>query len=213
MGLPKTDYTRMLIAANQPALDDLRAWIFHPGMLFDSTDKWWGDFGTREFPHEGIDLCLYRDRSGQTQGVRPEIRIPAMGGGIVRARFKDYLGQAIIIEHTPANDSNAEESRFLSVYAHTRPLDHIRPGMRLSRGDIIAGIADTRHAKARILPHLHLSLAVPDPDLSYEGFYWNIMRDPARITLINPMGVLEPIHHVPDKGSLNKLLVESFYSR
>jgi hypothetical protein len=31
-------------------------------MLFNSPDKWWGDHGLRDYPHEAIDMCLYRDR-------------------------------------------------------------------------------------------------------------------------------------------------------
>ena len=90
-GLPPSDLTQMLMAANHPALEDLARWLFHPGMTFDSIDKWWGDFGTREFPHEGIDLCLYRDRSGKMHRVGPEIHIPVLHDGIVRAVFRDYL--------------------------------------------------------------------------------------------------------------------------
>jgi hypothetical protein len=56
---------------------------------------------------------------------------------------------------------------------------------------VIATIADTRRSKARILPHLHLPLSRPSPDLIYENFVWDIMRDPERVTLMDPMGVIK----------------------
>ncbi len=206
LNLPPSDYTQLLISANQPALKDLGLWVFHPGMTFNSTDKWWGDFRTREFPHEGIDFCLYQDRPGQMHRVSPEARIPAMGDGIIRAMFKDYLGKAIIVEH---ESDVLPHGKFLSVYAHTKPVDGFQPGEEIQKGDIIATIADTRHSKARILPHLHFSLAIPAPDLTYDDFFWNIMRDPARVTLLDPLELLKPAHHVPDKDGLNQWLVDS----
>lgn len=206
MNLPPSAYTQMLVDANQPMLDDLDLWIFHPGMLYESNDKWWGDFGTREFPHEGIDLCLFQDRSGQMCRVGPETRIPAMHDGIIRAMFKDYLGQAIIVEH---NNINGETSNFITVYAHTKPQGNIQPGLEVIKGAIIATIADTTHSKAKLLPHLHLSVAIPAPNLSYEKFVWNIMRDPAKIALRDPLTLLKADYHIPDKDSLNQLIVDS----
>ncbi len=200
------DYSQMLIKANQPKLDDFDGWIFHPGMLYESSDKWWGDFGTREFPHEGIDFCLYRDRSGLTLRLDPQTRIPVIRDGFVRAMFKDYLGQAVVVQHE--SDALANGT-FLSVYAHTKPRVDVQPGLQVKQGDIIATIADTRHAKANILPHLHLSMAIPAPDLSYENFFWNIMRDPSRITLLNPLKMLTLDYRVPDGESLRKHLIDS----
>jgi len=61
--IEKRFFSEMLSEEN--ALDQSRfeSWIFCHGMLFNSPDKWWGDHGSRDYPHEGIDLCLYRDRS------------------------------------------------------------------------------------------------------------------------------------------------------
>ena len=198
MDFPQPRFTRMLMHTNQPVLDDFDSWVFHPGMMFDSAHKWWRDFGTRDFPHEGIDLCLFLDRSMRTRCLRPETRVPAMFDGVVRAMFKDYLGQAIIVEHSFEKHEN---SKMLTVYAHTDPLDKIRSGRQVSQGDIIATIADTHRSKANILPHLHLSLAIPAPDLSYNAFVWNIMRDLDRITLLDPRDFLDADYHVLGMGS------------
>ena len=196
----KTGFTRMLINANGLDPDDFTGWRFHPGMLFGSPDKWWGDRGKRDFPHEGIDVCLYGNKHGQTIALDAAIRIPVMHDGIVRAMFNDYLGQAVIIEHTLAH---RPDQKFLSVYAHTKPLPDIKVGQHLKAGDIIATIADTHRSKANILPHLHFSLGIPAPELSYEAFVWNIMRDPQMVTLMDPLGLVDgPCHVLPRSAQM-----------
>jgi len=186
--LANTRFTEMLIQANALDPQDFKCWDFCPGMLFGSMDKWWGDHGQRDFPHEGVDLCLYEDPHGQRLRLDAKTRIPVMADGVVRAMFKDYLGQAVIIEH---DDFQGGEGGWLSVYAHTEPRKDLRCGTAVRAGDIIAAMADTRRSKAKILPHLHLSLGRPSPDLVYENFVWNIMRDSGRVVLMDPMEAID----------------------
>jgi murein DD-endopeptidase MepM/ murein hydrolase activator NlpD len=186
--LKKTRFTAMLIEANGFDPEGFRSWAFCPGMLFHSPDKWWGDRGRRDFPHEGLDFCLYEDAAGNLARLDETTLIPAMHDGVVKALFADYLGQAVVVEH----DSNwVGGERVLSVYAHTEPRDSIQPGAVVREGDIIATIADTRRSKAKILPHLHFSLGRPSPGLAYEPFVWNIMRDPGRVTLVDPIDLVD----------------------
>ena len=160
VSLKKTRFTEMLIEANGLDPDDFQSWLFCPGMRFDSPDKWWGDLGRRDFPHEGIDFCLYRDGSGRVRRLDHDTRIPVMHDGVVRSVFADYLGQAVVIEH---EKTQTEIGTLISIYAHTRPLNHIKPGVFAKQGDIIATIADTSRSKAKILPHLHVTLGHPSP--------------------------------------------------
>jgi murein DD-endopeptidase MepM/ murein hydrolase activator NlpD len=51
-------------------------------------------------------------------------RIPAMHDGVVRTLFTDYLGHTVIIEH---GNVPGEKHTYLSVYAHTQPLDSAHP--------------------------------------------------------------------------------------
>ena len=111
-----------------------------------------------------------------------------MHDGVVRALFTDYLGEAVIIEHENGQSGN---QKILSVYAHTKPLADIQPGVVVNKGQIIATIADTSRSKATILPHLHFSLGHPSPDLVYEPFVWNHMRDPSLVALIDPLPVID----------------------
>lgn len=188
MLIAKTRFTARLIKVNGFDPDDFKCWVFSPGMLFDAPDKWWGDYGRRDFPHEGIDFCLYRDAADNLRRLDESARIPVMHDGRVRALFTDYLGQAVVIEH---DRIAAIPEKAISIYAHTKPLDGILPGVKVGEGDIIAHIAGTGHSKTNILPHLHFSFGRPSPDIVYEPFVWNQMRDPSRVTLKNPQGLVD----------------------
>ena len=196
----QTRYTEMLIAANGLDPQGFKCWLFCQGMLFRSPHKWWGDFGRRDFPHEGLDLCLFQDATGEIVPLGAGTRIPVMHPGIVRALFTDYLGQAVIIEH---EKGLPQEGPFMSVYAHTRPAPDIQAGTAVGGGDIIATIADTSQSKARIWPHLHLSFGRPAPDLVYEPFVWNRMRDPDQVALIDPLDMLNWPYKVLDDCDQN----------
>ena len=183
----KTRFTRRLIEINRLDPDDFQSWAFCPGMLFGSPDKWWGDLGRRDFPHEGLDFCLYKDSTQRVLRLDHRTRIPVIHAGVVRALFTDYLGKAVVVEH---EHLPGEHGKIVSVYAHTKPLDQIQPGSVVADGEVIATIADTSRSKARILPHLHLSLGRPSKMLVYEEFVWNMMRDPSLVSLLDPQAVI-----------------------
>ncbi len=193
----KSRFTEMLIEENELDQNGFENWIFCNGMLFNSPDKWWGDHGLRDYPHEGIDLCLYSDSSRNICCIDEKTRIPVMQRGMIKAMFKDYLGQVIIIEHEK-NGSNP--GRLISFYAHTKPQDRIEVGMIVEEGDIIATIADTSHSKAQIIPHLHLSLGRPAKSISYDGFVWNMIRKPEEIILLDPLPVIDWPYQELDAG-------------
>lgn len=184
----KTRFTQMLIDANGFAPQRFNAWVFQPGMLFGSPDKWWGDFGRRDFPHEGLDFALYQDDAGKIRSLDHGTRIPAMSAGVVRSIFSDYLGQAIVVEQA---DVEEEGSRRISIYAHTVPLTGVHPGTIIDEGDVIATIADTSRSKATIRPHLHYTLGQLGGAVVYEQFVWNCMRDPQQVDLLDPLILLD----------------------
>ena len=177
----------MLMAANNPALDEFNRWVFRSGMLFNSPDKWWGDLGRRDFPHEGVDFCLYENLSGETSRLSHQTRIPAIHDGVVRHIFPDYLGQAVIVEH---NLTQKGTGKLISIYAHTLPLEHLKAGIFVKQGDIIATIADTSRSKTFILPHLHYSLGQTSENIDFGQFVWNDMRNPDLVVLLNPFSAI-----------------------
>jgi murein DD-endopeptidase MepM/ murein hydrolase activator NlpD len=200
--LEKTRFTEMLIEASDLDPKDFQSWVFHPGMCFNSPDKWWGDWGRRDFPHEGVDFCLFRDGSGQVRRLDHETRIPVIYDGVVRSMFTDYLGRTVVIEH---EKTQPEIGPLISIYAHTRLLDHIKPGVFVKQGDTIATIADTSRSKAKILPHLHFTLGHPFPDLDYERFVWNDMRDPGLVALLDPLDMIDWPWHTLDSQQTKRL--------
>jgi hypothetical protein len=195
--LKKSRFTEMLIAENELDQGGFDSWIFCQGMLFNSHDKWWGDHGLRDFPHEGIDLCLFKDGNSRICQLAETTRIPVMADGVVKAMFKDYLGIAIVIEHEPAGTNCGN---LLSIYAHTQPRPGIDIGVSVHKGDIIATLADTSHSKANIRPHLHFSLGLCTAPISYDGFVWNTIRKPEMITLMDPLAVIDGPYQVLDAG-------------
>ena len=200
MGLEKTGYTGRFLKVNGIDPHDFVGWVFHPGMRFNSSDKWWGDLGRRDFPHEGVDLCLYQTPAGEVRRLGAGTRIPVMQNGVVRALFKDYLGQAVILEH---ENVTGVDGKLLSVYAHTYPREGIGPGVTVRAGDVIAAIADTRYSKANILPHLHLSIGYPLPELAYDPFVWNSMRNPRQVKLIDPLNIIDGPYRVLSASDSN----------
>ena len=197
VSVKKSRFTEMLIEENELDQNGFENWIFCNGMLFNSPDKWWGDHDLRDYPHEGVDLCLYIDSFRKICRIDEKTRIPVMQRGMIKAMFKDYLGQAIVIEHE-RNGSNP--GRFISVYAHTKPHDRIEVGMIVEEGDIIATLADTRHSKAQIIPHLHLSLGRPAKSFSYDGFVWNTISKHEEIILLDPLPFIDWPYQVLDAG-------------
>jgi murein DD-endopeptidase MepM/ murein hydrolase activator NlpD len=194
--LTKTRFTEMLIDENGLGRYEFAHWVFCEAMLFNAPGKWWGDRGRRDFPHEGIDLCLYADRRGKTRRIDEKTRIPVMHDGVVKAFFKDYLGRAVIIAHDLAGGGG----RFVSMYAHTNPRADLQIGSVVKQGDVIATLADTSGAKSRIIPHLHVSIGLPSAAFSFDAFVWNRVRQPELMTLLDPLAVIDRPHRVLESG-------------
>jgi murein DD-endopeptidase MepM/ murein hydrolase activator NlpD len=131
---------------------------------------------------------LYLDRSRRIRRLEEKTRIPVMHDGVVKAMFKDYLGKTVVIEH---EHCGSDTGVFMSLYAHTNPRSDIDVGVIVKVGDIIATLGDTGNSKSHIIPHLHFSLGQPSKSFSYEGFVWNTMRTPEKITLLDPLAVID----------------------
>jgi len=190
-------FTRMLIRENG-LTEEFASWVFCSGMQFNSPDKWWGDHGRRDYPHEGLDFCMYRSPDGRIGRLDENTRVPAVQDGTVVAMFKDFLGQAVVVEHRSVDTGSA--GRLLTFYAHTRPVAGLAIGSRVVQGEVVAAIAHTRHSKAGIRPHLHFSLGLASGSISYQGFQWNTIRS-AGITLLDPLSVLDGHHEFLEAGT------------
>jgi murein DD-endopeptidase MepM/ murein hydrolase activator NlpD len=178
-----------LLASNGPALAGFKSWLFQPGMLFNSLETWWGERQPRSTPHEGLDLCWFADGAGQRRRVAQDLRIPATFAGKIVKLDRDFLGISIYLSHEILA---ADGRQLYTAYGHTQPLASLQVGQRVAEGEIIATIAASSGKKARVLPHLHLTLAWMPRALATVRLAWqNLGHDPA-ITLIDPLAILAP---------------------
>ena len=186
--LGKTRFTEFLVRHN--ALDEggFGEWILYPGMLFNARDKWWGDGGKRQQPHEGLDLCLYRDQQGQTHLFDEGTKIPVMYDGVVAKIVDDFLGKSIIVDH---GVPDGHDSRFFTIYGHTNPHADLEVGKSLTQGDVIATLADSSKTEAGLVPHLHISLGLIPKATPYDRLDWQMISTTSMVTLLDPLSAMD----------------------
>jgi len=185
--LKKMQFTQSIVRANALDKSGFKEWFFRPGMLFNSLDKWWGDHGKRDEPHEGVDICLYKDRQDRILCLDGKTKIPAMVDGVVVRIFNDFLGKSLIVEHDLRNN---DSSRFCTIYGHTNPLAGLHVGSIVKEGDIIATLVDSIESKHDLLPHLHLSLGWASKHISYDQLDWETIGSRNTLTLLDPLHVI-----------------------
>jgi murein DD-endopeptidase MepM/ murein hydrolase activator NlpD len=182
------DFSRQLIQDNRLVEAGFDRWALYPGMLFRSPDKWWGDWGRRPRPHEGVDLCLYTNESGDLFELDESARIPVILDGTVMKLEKDYLGHSVYVEHG-IHDGHGR--RLWTMYGHTRPADHVRPGEGVRQGEIIATLTKKKEKTTGPRPHLHLTMAWVSQERGRRELNWETLHDPEIAILFDP---LQPIN-------------------
>ena len=186
--LRKTRFTEVFIQKNALDQAGFIGWAFCTGMLFHSTDKWWGDWKNRDNPHEGLDLCLYKDRQDAILRLKDKAKVPAIYDGTVVGIIDDFLGKSIFMEHI---FSDSDHNRLCTIYGHTIPKDHLHVGDIVKEGDIIATLADSSRFKINIFPHLHISLGWTSKTISYNRLDWKNIGDPNTLTLLDPLQIID----------------------
>jgi len=183
-----TRFTELFIQKN--ALDEVgfKGWVFCPEMLFNSTDKWWGDQEKRDKPHEGLDLCLYKNRENTILRLDEKAKVPVIYDGIVVRIVDDFLGKSVIIEHL---FSDCDNNMLCTIYGHTIPEDNLHVGKIVKEGDVIATLADSNRLKTSIFPHLHISLGWTSKAISYDRWNWENIGAPNTLTLLDPLQVID----------------------
>ncbi len=194
--LKKSRFTEIFIRENALETAGFDEWIFLPGMMFRAQDKWWGDRGKREMAHEGIDLCLYKDRQDRIHRLKKNAKIPAMYSGKIVGILDDFLGKSVIIEHAFPQKNDI---RFCTIFGHTEPHDGMHAGRIVKEGDIIATIADTRRSKSSITPHLHLSIAWTSGSIPFEKLDWESIGASKALTLFDPLQIMDEHYSVVER--------------
>ena len=186
----QSQFMKFMLEHNRPRMDGFKSWVFHPGMLFQSLQKWWGDQGRRAVPHEGLDLYSFEAAGGRVQTVDQQTQIPAAFAGQVVKIDRDFLGKSIYISHA-IHDAGGRQ--LLSAVGHTVPKDGLKTSQQVAAGEIIAAVAEFPGNKTNLPPHLHLTFAWVPKDFRVEQLTWkNLGHDPG-IRLIDPLTVISSL--------------------
>jgi murein DD-endopeptidase MepM/ murein hydrolase activator NlpD len=187
MLLPSTDLFLRLVAENELEKRRFHQWVFNPGMLFRTVEKWWDESSARGIPHEGLDVAAFLTKGGQVEWLLPQTRIPAAYNGTIARIQKDFLGFSCFLRH----DQFQRGDRFLySVYGHIEPLASRHEGDTIAVGEILGTLADTARRNSPIRPHLHFSLAWISSAVPEQTLNWETMNDPDAVILIDPLALL-----------------------
>jgi len=181
--IPESTFKTFFTKHNNSHTHGFKEWIFYPGMLFQDTKAWWTDNGLRSTPHEGIDLCFYRDNTGQVRRIDNGTKIPVMYTGDIVHIHDDFLGKSIYVKHS-IKDKNGNALH--TLYGHTIPRNLLNTEKRVREGDIIAGVAALSENR-RIFPHIHITMAWIPESLPYHQFNWETIGNSRRVTLCNPL--------------------------
>ena len=180
-------FMEFMLERNRPRMDGFQRWVFHPGMLFQAQEKWWGDQGLRAVPHEGLDLYSFETDGGRVKTVDQQTQIPAAFAGQVVKIDRDFLGKSIYIMHAIYADDGRQ---LLSALGHTVPREGLKTGQQVAAGEIIAAVSDISGKKSNLPPHLHLTFAWVPEDFRLDHLTWkNLGHDPG-IRLIDPLAVI-----------------------
>ena len=178
------EYLDAIALANQLARPV--EWLFYPGMLQDSPDKWWDDWRLRHAPHEGVDICFYRSPASSNTSIStlpPGSKIPAMAGGTLLNIADDLLGQSLVMSYSPPGAGAAD---LILVYSHLVVAPDLSPGSQIQKGQIIAQTFDTRTKGSKLLSHLHLSCIDLLKKRPGHTLNWKLFPNRKQVNLINP---------------------------
>ena len=183
----QSQFLEFMVEHNRPQMAGFKRWVFQPGMLFNSSGKWWGDRGTRPALHEGLDLYSFEDADGRVKTVDQHTKIPAAFAGRIVKIDRDFLGKSIYMSHAIYT---AGGRQLLSAVGHTVPRDGLKTGHQVAAGEIIAAVAGVPGKKTNLPPHLHLTFAWVPVDVRVDQLTWkNLGHDPG-IRLIDPLAVI-----------------------
>jgi hypothetical protein len=179
-----------MLEHNRPRMNGFKGWVFHPGMLFQAREKWWGDQGLRAVPHEGLDMYSFEEALGRVQTVDQQTLIPAAFAGQVVKIDRDFLGKSIYISHAIYTDDGRQ---LLSAVGHTIPREGLKTGQQVAAGEIIAAVARFLGKQSNLPPHVHLTFAWVPKDFRVDQLTWNNLGHDPGITLIDPLTVISPL--------------------
>lgn len=183
----RSQFCQRMITLNGLEQNDFLHWVFHPGMLFDSSLTWWNPGGRRPSRHEGLDLCLYAGRTGRTHSLAAGMLVPAFASGTVAGVIDDFVGQSIVVR---------ADNALVIIQAHVLPHPAIQPGVRIRTQEPIATIAKPGVRPSGLLPHVHITLGKPHPGVDLRSLTWPELNAGKGLELFDPLGFMDCNHQV-----------------
>ena len=190
-------FTDSFTLANRLSNHEFKDWLLSPGMLFDADAEWWGNRALRKRPHEGLDLCLFRDRYDKISCFDRKTKIPAMFDGEIVHLMVDLMGRTVVMAH---GFTDADGRRFCTMYGHTVIPNDLQIGETVRQGEIVATVAEPEKSKSGSLPHLHVSLGWVNPALPFDDLNWNIIGNRETVILIDPLDMLDGPYRLEDQS-------------
>lgn len=172
-------YVGRLAAANGLSV---KRFVFQPGMLFGSMEKWWGQ-GRRRERHNGLDLREFEFNNGRKGVFGGGRSVPAVHDGVAVKTEKDFLGQTVFLAH----DFLEEGKRLYTIYGHMAPVA-LAAGERVRVGAILGRVAEYEGMK--VPAHLHLSVALIPPAVRPQELTWEFLLKAEGVVFLDPAGVL-----------------------
>ena len=191
--IPPSNFISRLVDINHLSTLGFERFIFFPGMLFNSKEKWWGRSGFRPTSHEGVDLCFFAGKGGAGFRLDETVRVPMVYDGIIVHMMDDFFGKTVVTRHDFGDAGNGP---VLSLYGHVHPDPRLKIGDRICRGDVFASIADTLGRSRLLPPHLHISLAKSRMLPQAERLTWEMLNQVDRSVFIDPMKALDADYSV-----------------
>ncbi len=184
-------YLPLLQAANPELQTSPMTFLFHPGMLFGSRERWWGNPAPRPTLHEGLDLWLWEDVAGRAHPLPADFRVPApLSGGVARL-LPDFLGQTVCLRH----ELRRGDTRLYSLLGHLRPRTGLKAGTRVAAGEVLGTLAAPSRP-TRVPAHLHLTLAWLPPAREAELLDWGVLGRHPAVHLVDPLPWLRLPHRL-----------------
>lgn len=181
MNPEKTDFTENFVRINTLQFN---RWIFEPGMLFRSESKWWGDKGTRDKQHNGLDLMLYETDERSQKAISPDTKVPIMYEGTLVKCIRDFLGYSLFAAH----EIYERDSQLFTIYGHIqKPADDII-GKFFNKGEVISTLSVP--ANIKIPPHLHISVALIPKSIQIENLSWELFDNNKNILFFDPIHII-----------------------
>jgi murein DD-endopeptidase MepM/ murein hydrolase activator NlpD len=187
LGLPHSRFAALLADWNGLAAAGFADWDFQPGTRFGELQAWWRAGGDRPRPHEGIDIGWFRTTDGKRRELGAGARVPTTWEGRVGAIVPDFLGSSVFVAHESVD---AGGRRLLTVFGHVDPRPGLVPGEPVGAEDEIATIADARRRGSPVPAHLHLTVALFDPERLSGPPDWTVLGDAQLVTLVDPAPLL-----------------------